>query len=84
MGPFKMSDLSGLDVFEKVGNIMYSAYPNRSYKGSLVSLLVNQKRLGQKTGQGFYRYQKRKPIKVWSLPSSRLPSKIISDKFAFS
>ncbi len=54
MGPFQMFDLSGLDVFYKIG----LEAPKTPYRDSkIVTKLYEQKRYGQKTGAGFYRYE---------------------------
>jgi len=62
MGPFKMNDLSGLDVFAHVAAINASAYPDRVYVSTLGNLMVKEGRLGQKTSKGFYRYEGRTAV----------------------
>jgi len=62
VGPFKMIDQSGLDVFEYVGNIINEAYKDRVYNSTLMSHLVKVGRLGQKSGHGFYKYEGRQAI----------------------
>ena len=61
MGPFAMFDLSGLDVFWHIAQGNPGAIRARS---RIVDRLYNEKRLGQKTGAGIYRYVKgsRDPI----------------------
>jgi 3-hydroxyacyl-CoA dehydrogenase len=61
MGPFAMFDLSGLDVFWHIqqGN------PNAMHaRSQIIDRLYREKRFGQKTGAGIYRYEKgsREPI----------------------
>jgi 3-hydroxyacyl-CoA dehydrogenase len=60
MGPFAMFDLSGLDVFWHIeqGN------PQVRSRSAIVDRLYREKRFGQKTGAGIYRYEKgsREPI----------------------
>jgi len=56
MGVFKMADLSGVDIFVHVGEIMRSAYGDRCYTSSIGKRLFDAKRLGQKTGSGYYKY----------------------------
>jgi 3-hydroxyacyl-CoA dehydrogenase len=54
MGPFQMFDLSGLDVFYKIG----LEAPKSPYRESkIVTKLYEQGRYGQKTGRGFYTYE---------------------------
>jgi len=62
MGPFAMSDLSGIDVFYKIS----LEAPDPGYRQSQIATrLYEQGRYGQKTGQGFFRYEpgKRDPIR---------------------
>jgi 3-hydroxyacyl-CoA dehydrogenase len=61
MGPFAMFDLSGLDVFWHIQQGNPDAIRSRS---QIVDRLYREKRFGQKTGAGIYRYEKgsREPI----------------------
>jgi 3-hydroxyacyl-CoA dehydrogenase len=61
MGPFAMMDLSGLDVFWHIGQANPEAMRTRS---DIVDRLYREKRFGQKTGAGIYRYEKasREPL----------------------
>jgi 3-hydroxyacyl-CoA dehydrogenase len=53
MGPFAMFDLSGIDVFWHI----QQARPDMgAARTTIVDRLYEQKRLGQKTGKGFYKY----------------------------
>jgi 3-hydroxyacyl-CoA dehydrogenase len=53
MGPFAMFDLSGIDVFWHIAQ----ARPDMSAaRTKIVDRLYEMKRLGQKTGKGFYKY----------------------------
>ncbi|MDQ2872258.1 MAG: 3-hydroxyacyl-CoA dehydrogenase NAD-binding domain-containing protein [Candidatus Eremiobacteraeota bacterium] len=55
MGPFAMFDLSGVDVMWHIAK----ARPDMSaFRTAIVDRLVEMKRLGQKTGRGFYAYDK--------------------------
>lgn len=60
MGVFRMSDLSGLDVGSKIRKA--SGQPARVQQGHRYSplgdLLCEQGRFGQKTGRGWYQYDK--------------------------
>jgi 3-hydroxyacyl-CoA dehydrogenase len=61
MGPFAMFDLSGIDVFWHIGQGNPDAMRSRS---AIVDRLYREKRFGQKTGAGMYRYEKgsREPL----------------------
>jgi len=61
MGVFRMIDLSGLDVGKHVTGTITAAYGDRTYTSPLGAVLFDQKRLGQKTGVGYYAYPKGKP-----------------------
>jgi enoyl-CoA hydratase/3-hydroxyacyl-CoA dehydrogenase len=56
MGPFRMSDLAGVDVAKFAGGILAEAYADRTIRTTLVDHLFAAKRFGQKTGRGYYRY----------------------------
>jgi len=62
MGVFRMADLSGLDVFKHVSGTINAAYGERCYNSPLGDALFQAKRLGQKTGVGYYKYVKGKPV----------------------
>ncbi len=61
MGPFAMFDLSGLDVFHFIQQARPESLGKRS---DIMTRLHGLKRHGQKTGAGFYTYEKgnREPI----------------------
>jgi enoyl-CoA hydratase/3-hydroxyacyl-CoA dehydrogenase len=56
MGPFRMSDLAGVDVAKFAGGILAEAYKDRTYISTLVDHLYDAKRFGEKTGSGYYKY----------------------------
>jgi enoyl-CoA hydratase/3-hydroxyacyl-CoA dehydrogenase len=60
MGPFSLSDLVGADIGVHVGANIVDSYPDRVYKSALFPMMVAQKRLGQKTGAGFYKYDEKR------------------------
>jgi len=68
MGPAYLLDVIGLDTVLHAAKVMLEAYPTRMQVGgdNPVNRLVTAKRLGQKNGKGFYRYEvdkKGKPTK---------------------
>lgn len=56
MGPFRMSDLAGVDVAKFAGGILAEAYAERTISTTLVDHLFAAGRFGQKAGRGYYRY----------------------------
>lgn len=60
MGPIELADTVGLDICKSVANILSSAL-DMPLPGNLKQL--SDKKLGKKTGEGFYRYKDNKPVK---------------------
>ncbi len=60
MGPIELADTVGLDICKSVANILSAALdmPLPDYLKTL-----SDKKLGKKTGEGFYKYKSGKPIK---------------------
>jgi 3-hydroxyacyl-CoA dehydrogenase len=56
MGPFRLSDMTGLDTTLKVAKDLRDAYGDRFYVHRAMEELVERGDLGQKTGKGFYEY----------------------------
>lgn len=62
MGWFELADFVGLDVAADVGNILYKAYGERFQPcNEIIDPLLREKKLGQKTGSGFYDWTKGRP-----------------------
>jgi 3-hydroxyacyl-CoA dehydrogenase/enoyl-CoA hydratase/3-hydroxybutyryl-CoA epimerase len=57
VGPVTLLDEVGLDVAEKVAQVMAAAYGDRLQPGTGVGALVKAGRLGRKSGRGFYVYR---------------------------
>jgi 3-hydroxyacyl-CoA dehydrogenase/enoyl-CoA hydratase/3-hydroxybutyryl-CoA epimerase len=55
LGPIELSDVVGLDVSLNVGRVLGEAF-HRQVPQILIKL-VEQKKLGRKSGEGFYRWQ---------------------------
>ena len=59
MGPFRLGDFSGLDVTYNARLHMYNVTGDERYKPSpQLEAKVKTGRLGRKTGEGWYRYEK--------------------------
>jgi 3-hydroxyacyl-CoA dehydrogenase/enoyl-CoA hydratase/3-hydroxybutyryl-CoA epimerase len=71
MGPIELTDVVGLDVSLHVGRVLADAF-RRPVPGILVKL-VEQKKLGRKSGEGFYVWQDGKPAKPQS-PQFAVPA----------
>ncbi len=61
MGPIELADTVGLDVCKSVATIL-SAGDTLSLPKKMQSMVENKK-LGKKTGEGFYKWSKGRPIK---------------------
>jgi 3-hydroxybutyryl-CoA dehydrogenase len=55
-GPFRISDLGGLDVWQKVCENLLPALSRETGVPEIISKKVEERKLGWKTGQGFYQY----------------------------
>ena len=57
MGPLQLADLIGLDTVASIGEVLASANEDERFgPPELLRRLVEQGKLGRKTGEGFYRY----------------------------
>ncbi|MEE8463560.1 MAG: 3-hydroxyacyl-CoA dehydrogenase NAD-binding domain-containing protein [Gammaproteobacteria bacterium] len=61
MGPVHLSDIVGLDVALSVSQILGEAFDTPV--PAILEKLVAEKKLGMKTGEGFYRWVDGKPVK---------------------
>jgi 3-hydroxybutyryl-CoA dehydrogenase len=81
MGPFELMDLIGIDVNLAVATAIWEGFerPDRFRPSPLQERLVEEGRLGRKTGEGFYRYaasgQERDPAEP-SAGSSEIAGRI--------
>ena len=60
MGPFRLGDLVGHDVGVHVGQNFIDDFPDRVYRSPLIPSLLANKRLGEKSGAGFYKYDNKR------------------------
>jgi 3-hydroxyacyl-CoA dehydrogenase/enoyl-CoA hydratase/3-hydroxybutyryl-CoA epimerase len=65
MGPIELTDVVGLDVSLHVGRVLADAFRRRVPE--ILIKLVEQKKFGRKSGEGFYVWRDGKPVKVEAL-----------------
>ena len=57
MGPLELADLIGLDVVLAILDVMLKETGDMKYRPeALLKRMVREKKLGRKTGEGFYKY----------------------------
>lgn len=57
MGPLRLADFIGLDVCLDILNVLYEGFKDSKYRPCpLLVKMVDAGKLGDKTGEGFYRY----------------------------
>jgi len=61
MGPFQLLDYVGLDTFKFIIDAWHKRYPDepRFKPSQTVNKLVSEGKLGVKSGEGFYKYEKK-------------------------
>jgi 3-hydroxyacyl-CoA dehydrogenase / enoyl-CoA hydratase / 3-hydroxybutyryl-CoA epimerase len=64
VGPIELTDMVGLDVSLNVGRVLAGALERRV--PDVLIKLVEQKKLGRKSGEGFYVWRDGKPVKAES------------------
>jgi 3-hydroxyacyl-CoA dehydrogenase/enoyl-CoA hydratase/3-hydroxybutyryl-CoA epimerase/3-hydroxyacyl-CoA dehydrogenase/enoyl-CoA hydratase/3-hydroxybutyryl-CoA epimerase/enoyl-CoA isomerase len=79
MGPITLYDVVGLDVAVHAGRTMVEAFPDRVVPASLLQLLVERGRIGQKVGKGFFDYGPTKAGKPPRGTNSDEVSQLIAD-----
>ncbi len=57
MGPIALFDEVGIDVAHKVANILQKTMGDRMADSAILDKLLKARRLGKKSGAGFYRYK---------------------------
>jgi 3-hydroxyacyl-CoA dehydrogenase/enoyl-CoA hydratase/3-hydroxybutyryl-CoA epimerase len=71
MGPIELTDVVGLDVSLHVGQVLAEAFQRRV--PDILVKMVEQKKLGRKSGEGFYVWRDGKPVKADS-PQIAIPA----------
>lgn len=62
MGPLELFDEIGIDVAWKVANILKQSMSDRMAESDILEKMVKDKRLGKKSGAGFYIYRQNKKV----------------------
>jgi 3-hydroxyacyl-CoA dehydrogenase/enoyl-CoA hydratase/3-hydroxybutyryl-CoA epimerase len=78
MGPIHLSDAVGLDICHSVAKILSDALG--MHMPDLLSDMIEQGRLGVKSGKGFYTYKKGKPVSEGSKKKSPLTEQEVQDR----
>ena len=75
MGPVELVDTVGIDV---AANVVTKLAPDNTQVLDQLQQLIDQGKLGKKTGEGFYRWKKGRPVKV--KPSDRVALDILGER----
>lgn len=92
VGPIALLDEVGLDVAAKGGGVMHQAFGERLAPADAIGRMLADKRLGRKSGRGFYRYQDGKKsgvdAEVYRLlsisPSDRVSPQTIEQRLVYA
>ncbi|MBX2824621.1 MAG: enoyl-CoA hydratase/isomerase family protein [Gammaproteobacteria bacterium] len=77
MGPIELADIVGLDVCIKVAETLSGTEIEQERK--LLQDMIDQKHLGKKSGQGFYTWEKGKPVKK-SVPTGNAYNEVLGKR----
>lgn len=89
MGPAYLLDVVGIDTGHHAGEVMAAGFPDRmkhDYE-TAIDAMYKAKRFGQKTGQGFYRYEidrKGKPKKIFDATAYEIFAETVTGKVELS
>ncbi|WP_110599062.1 fatty acid oxidation complex subunit alpha FadB [Salinicola lusitanus] len=84
MGPAYLLDVVGIDTAVHASEVMAEGFPDRmAHEGkSAIQVMLDNQRLGQKNGKGFYAYEedkKGKPKKVHDDEAHRLVAEVVRE-----
>ncbi len=82
MGPVELADVVGLDVCKHVGDIVSAALDRQKPDTSRLDALLAAKKLGRKTGEGFYVWRDGKAVK--SAAAAAAPPPDLEDRLILS
>lgn len=89
MGPAYLLDVVGMDTAVHANAVMAEGFPERMAREgkSAIQVMYDNKRLGQKNGVGFYRYEedrKGKPKKLADETAQALVAEVVTEQGEFS
>ena len=73
MGPVELADVVGLDVCKHVGDIVSASLNRQKPDTSRLDALIAAKKLGRKSGEGFYQWRDGKALKSSTPPAPPPP-----------
>jgi len=74
MGPFQIMDEIGLDVVLHAGWVLHKAFPDRTPQSPILLRLIDQGKLGRKTGHGFMLYAQQTSWEGIGIPDPQFAS----------
>jgi len=74
MGPFQIMDEIGLDVVLHAGWVLHKAFPERTPQSPMLLRLMDEGKLGRKTGQGFMLYTQQASWEGLGVPDPQFAS----------
>jgi len=78
MGPFRIMDEIGLDVVLHAGWVLHKAFPERTPQSPILLRLIEQGKLGRKTGAGFMHYSRQTSWEGEGIPDPQfVPAKAV-------
>jgi 3-hydroxyacyl-CoA dehydrogenase/enoyl-CoA hydratase/3-hydroxybutyryl-CoA epimerase len=83
MGPIELADTVGLDIGVHVGSVLAAAFGERA-SPRCVQALVAAGKLGQKSGEGFYRWDAGKPLKAAAAASKNAAPADLQDRLVMA
>jgi 3-hydroxybutyryl-CoA dehydrogenase len=63
-GPLMTADMGGLDVFSAISNYLFEDLSTAKKSGNMLMSLVNRGKLGDKSGEGFYKWDEAASKKI--------------------
>jgi len=79
MGPFRIMDEIGLDVVLHAGWVLHKAFPDRTPQPPILLQLIDQGKLGRKTGQGFMLYTRQTSWEGEGIPDPQFTFTLADD-----